>query len=358
MTNTEEKIRIGVSAEVERILRSDALAFGFTKKNDDTVVILNPLLNHLVENYFNEFNDREEKTIGDILAVLKKQGVSGSNSELNDIAAAIEIDLSESNKFFGEEKYDHIISFKPSRISASTVASINATKLTHSTAASYFRRLFSAYASLPRYRRERIIFKDNFDAIKRSIDEKKKVLVLTSKKDKDGKEKTNPATLSCYKIQTNVEQNYNYILVAEESRVFPLSLRRIVAVRVLNESASFTPKQLKNLQKREKYDPQYNANPDKETTVKIELSPHGQYLFQHLYVYRPEPDYIEGDKKQIYVFNNPWSQLIQYFSRFGSAATVIEPYEFYKQMRSFYLKAYNHYEKDLKKWEKKEGKDD
>ena len=83
---------------------------------------------------------------------------------------------------------------------------------------------------------------------------------------------------------------------------------------------------------------------ENEEEIIIKLTPRGQKLFQKLYVYRPIVESIDGD---IYTFKCSYSQIIQYFQRFGSNAIIVSPKSLGETFRNFFYYAHKEYKNNF-----------
>ena len=340
----EEKIKINVDREVYQTLINDAKAFEFFKPNGECN--RNKLLNTLIVNFSERFDSREADSVRRISACLQQSLPELSTEERISAARRIVGRGLDSSTGDNRGANDCVISLKPTAKTAGIIDYIESTQLSDCSLSSYFRRMFSAYASLPCYRRERIIFKGTYDRLKEAIERGKRVYVTTAgTKSAKFEPQVDKAIriISPYSIVTNDEQNHNYLLGARASGTFTMRLNRIDSVVLLDERSQFTEQELANLKWREHHDPQYNYRDSEHIPVRIQLNSKGKMLYEKLYIYRPNPERIEGERNDIFVFDCSWDQLFQYFIRFGHNVTVLEPPQLRAKFERFFHRAQMHY---------------
>ena len=176
---------------------------------------------------------------------------------------------------------------------------------------------------------------DNYNLLVKSINEKVKAcLVLTSQV------KYNPASI--FTIAANKDEFYNYILLEANNNTYTIRLSNINEVILLNDKAEFNKDSLTIFNKQIKYGLQYPVSKKEDNPVVVKLTKKGIKLFNDLYLYRPIPDKIEED---IYTFNAPYAQILQYFKRFGDDALIISPACLTNTMANFYYFANKTYKK-------------
>lgn len=96
---------------------------------------------------------------------------------------------------------------------------------------------------------------------------------------------------------------------------------------------------------------QYLSNEADVTHVRIRLSPEGIRRYRQWTFQRPMYSGIEGEKKDIYVFDIPYYQAIVYFFKFGQDAVVLEPDSLRERFRRMYEEALGAYGG----WQEREG---
>lgn len=326
-----DKIKIYVTAHIADILTKDTEAFEFFKK-DGTTLNKNALLTRLVVNYSDEFREKENE----LFHYLQKSiGARTRVSDQNLKALCFEISehLSDLSAAPNGEKFDKLISLKPTKESQPVIDYIEEYALEGSSLSEYFRNMFASYAALPQDKREGIIFKEQKNALLRAIKEKKKVFVCTTNS------VTRAIEIAPYALSTTKEELHCYLIATNGKGCIPLRLSRITSVTILNKDAEFDETQVSIFERMLVHGPQFTYSPY-EQEIKVQLSPKGIKKFQKIYLHRPIPVSIEKD---IYTFRCSYVQAVQYFSRLGPDAYVISPTQVRDEIQSFYRRGYNFY---------------
>jgi len=327
-----EKLKIYVTARIAEILTKDAEGFEFFKK-DGRTLNKNALLTKLVVNYHTQFAKEQEE----MLAFLTKRmpaDAAKNESRLNALCFDVCERINERNAAPDGEKFNALVSLKPTRESEPVLDFIERYELAGRTLSEYFRSMFASYAALPQDKREEIIFKPQYDAIMKAIKEKKKIF-LTMNNNRGTNIETSPYALSRSKEELHV------YLIAAGKACTTVRLSRIASVRQLTADATFSEQQIKTAEKMIAYGAQFPYRPDEETVV-VELTPKGIDKFKKIYVHRPIPSKVENNR---YYFDCSYIQIVQYFIRFGSDAKILSPQCVINDVCSFYRRALNRYEK-------------
>lgn len=323
-----EKLKIYVTPRIAEILAKDTEGFEFYKK-DGRTLNKNALLTKLVVNYHNKFAREQEE----LFAFLKERiHTAAAANTIDGLCFDILEKLNERNAAADGEKFNVLVSLKPTRESQPVLDYIEQYALSGRTLSEYFRSMFASYASLPQDKREEIIFQPQYDAIVRAIREKKKVFLSTTGR------KTN-MEIAPYAIANSKEEMHLYVLGVQKTCA-PLRLSRITKVTRLSADAVFTEENVKLAEKMIKYGPQFNYRAD-EREVVVELTQKGVERYKKIYVHRPVPDRVEGNR---YIFHCSYTQIVQYFVRFGGDAEVVSPQEVRDMVVSFHRWALWRYE--------------
>ena len=331
----EEKIKIYVTREVERILDKDAESFEFYKPSGK--LNRNALLTRLIVNYSEEYHARKSEMIDYIAEKLAAEGFAATYNNRALIGEITEhVQRTASPLTVG--KFDCPISLKPTRESAPVIAYIEGCLLGSVSLSEYFRNMFSAYATLSQDKRERIIFKEECEALERAIANKKQVFITLRNANRS------TLTLSPYALCNTKEELHGYLVAAsaKEMRGTSLRLSRVVSVKELPADAVFTDGCVAVMEKMLRYGPQFMYGRADEEAV-IELTEKGKALFRKMYVHRPVPDRIEGD---LYYFSCSHIQLRQYFVRFGEEAFVHKPMRLRADIFYFHKRAVKRISRD------------
>lgn len=327
-----EKLKIYVTERIAGILEKDAEGFEFFKK-DGRTVNKNALLTSLIVNYYKNFT-RQQTELLTFLKTKISSSVSVTEKNLNDLCFDLCEKLNERSAAPNGEKFDKLVSLKPTKESEPVLDYIERYCLMGRTLSEYFRSMFATYAALPQDKRELIVFKQQYDAVMAAIKEHKRVFI-TTRWGHDQKLECAP-----YEIVNSKEELHCYVLAATKS-CNPIRLSRIVSVTPLAAQAEFTPKQIELFGKMKTYGPQfiYGAN---DGEVLVELTAKGIDKFKRIYVHRPVPVKVENN---YYYFNCSRSQIVQYFVRLGGDAKIIYPQSVRDEVYNFHRRALDRYAK-------------
>lgn len=327
-----EKIKIYVTERIANILEKDAEGFEFFKK-DGRTVNKNALLTNLIVNYHNSFTQQQSE-----LLIFLKSKISSSadvnGKTLNELCFDLCEKLNERSAAPNGEKFDKLVSLKPTKESEPIIDYIERYCLSGRTLSEYFRSMFASYAALPQDKRELIIFKRQYEAVVKAIKEKKRVFITTRW---GFNQKIDCAP---FDVANSKEELHCYVLVATKS-CNPIRLSRIVSVTPLAINAEFTQKQIEMFGKMKTYGPQFIYGPDEEEVL-VELTAKGIDKFKKIYVHRPVPDRVENN---YYYFNCSHSQIVQYFVRLGADAKIVYPQRVRDEVYNFHRRALDRYSK-------------
>lgn len=324
----EEKIKVNISIEVENILTKDMELFEFFKPNGK--INKNSFFTTLINNYYEIYSNEENelsKTIYEFISTYIVQQ--------NDISKDLARLIMNKRNVFENDNNNISISIKPTKKSKIAFEYINDYLLRDISISAYYRQMFSSYCSKPQNIREQIIFKQNYHLVSKAIKENKAIYFTTTN---GGKYEVSP-----YKLVSSNEEMFNYLLAQNNKNEQPNNFRlsRINNVSILNKDLRISDNSILLLNKMIEFGPQYSIKDLELEPIIVELSESGINMFKTSYVNRPKPIKIESN---IYTFGCSYQQAFQYFSRFGSHATIISPNKLLKQMKQFYKTAYKHYE--------------
>ncbi len=306
-----EKIKIYVTKTVADVLVRDADFFGF-KKKDGITSNKNAFLSALILNYYDDFTNKQ-KVLGErVEKILKQTGLSDSKNLLlkNEIIEAFNKESTTSML----EKYDVLVSLKPTKETASLIDYIEGYLLNGASLSQYFRNMFTSYAYMPQDKRAEIIFKTQYNVIENAIKQNKKIFIVLN-----GGEKIE---VSPYAICRSKEEFYLYLLCSKNSYTMTVKLNKISSVVMLESEREISNNDVLVFNKMIKYGPQFLYNPSDEATI-IKLTENGVKKYKRFYVHRPIPDQID---KNLYIFNCSPEQVFQYFIKFGKDAEIVSPY--------------------------------
>ena len=341
-----DKIKIYVTAHIADVLEKDAESFEFFKKDGKTPN-KNAFLSRLVVNYSDEYNDGQAELFSLLKNTVQKHAHLQERA-LQELCFAIGEKINARAASPENEKFDKLVSLKPTKDTQPIVDYIETYCLNGCSLSEYFRNMFAAYAALPQDKRESILCKRQREALLQAIKEKRKVFLTVSH------DKKSTMELSPYALSTTKEELHCYVLGHDGHHCIPLRLSRVDTVTVLNERAEFTDLERSVFEKMLTYGPQFLCAPNEEE-VRVELTERGVKKFRKMYVHRPIPSKIEGS---VYSFNCSYNQIFIYFTRFGSDAYILSPERLRSDMHRFHTSASNHYFKRLRKGENHENKNE
>lgn len=323
----EEKIKITLPISTYEILLKDCENFEFIKS--DRELNRNLFINTLIINFYEEFSLDEETFHDELLKSIDLIPEQLKDDTFEKIIKAIE-KRSKSN-----DKSDKTItfSFKPTKLSSKAIEYINNVLIKYESISSYYRRLFNSYAHKPQNEREKIIFKENYNLLLKSIN--KNVQVCLSLK--SGSIYNNVSVSS---ISSSKDELYNYVLIQDENKPRTFRLAKINNVSLLSKKREISEEILSLFSRQIKYGAQYPIYTNENEIIKVRLSKTGKELFKRIYLYRPKPILIEDN---IYHFNCSYDQVVHYFKRFGCDAIIISPAILTIHMKKYYHKANRKY---------------
>lgn len=326
----EDKIKIYISKEVNDILIKDMELFEFYKKNQ--TLNKNDFINTLIINYHEAYQKKCNELYNQIVNKLNNETTRLDTSY---IAHNLVHSIESSNYHSENAKFDVPVSIKPTKKSSKTINYIQQCYLEGTTLSNYFRNLFASYTSLPKDKRERIIFKEHVEKIEEAIQRNCKIYFTTTSN-------PNKHIASCYSLSNSKEELFNYLLVEYKDRPFSFRLSRIDQIMLLNEAASFKSSTIEYLEKMKKNGPQFAY--EKEMEICVRLTEYGKRLFKKMYLHRPTPIRIEDD---CYYFDCSKNQIIQYFFRFENHAFVEYPKGIAEEMLNKYQASAAFYQENL-----------
>lgn len=328
----EEKIKIHVTKDVYDIILKDTESFEFYKK-DNISLNKNLFLTNLINNYYKIYQRKEENMINIIKSELKLENINDNN-----LAIRIVNKINRCSFIDKKEKFSSVLSLKPTKESIATLKYIESYLLNGASLSEFFRNMLTSYCSMPQDEREKIIFKEQYETIKKAINQNKKIVFTTTKY--DILHEADP-----YAIIDSKEEMHCYLLAKYKGICKTYRLSRITNVSIIKESIEIDEFEKELFNKMIEHGPQFNYENNEETII-IKLTKKGQDMYKSYYVHRPKVDYIEGD---YYYFSCSFNQLSIYFRRFGKEAFIVTPHELQHQFFHFYRNALNHYTTNLKK---------
>ncbi|MBQ9840556.1 MAG: WYL domain-containing protein [Erysipelotrichaceae bacterium] len=326
----EEKIKIYITKETMNILLKDMELFEFYKK--DGTLNKNDFINTLIVNYYERYHQSNQQLYDQIKSTLCAKSHC-EDYEINDVAYDILQLVEVKANRLESAKYDTLLSLKPTKKSSSVINYIQQCLLQGSTMSNYFRNMFTSYSLLPQDKREQIIFKEVYEQLKEAIALKRKIYFTT----------TNNATkhiISPYALSNSKEELFNYLLAEYDDKAYSFRISRITKVVILNEESKISNDVKRVLDKMMQYGPQFAITQEQE--ICVELTERGMQMFKRVYLHRPKPVRIEGNR---YYFECSTNQIFQYFFRYGKHAYVVSPRGMQDEMERNYHMALRMYQR-------------
>lgn len=324
-----EKYKIYLSEDTKTRLINDAELFEFTRP--DGTVNLNGFLKELIVNYFDQYrNDNDELLEALIADLTSAKGMKAKEaSALADRIITTYINAAEQTS--GKSA---VITLTVSGESYNVIRIIENNLLKDNSLSGYIKDMFQSYLSMPRNRREQIIFKQTYELLTKAIAENK-VITFTSTNSSQGK----AVYMEPYLIATSKEEQFSYVLCHNHTyyRDHTFRISRLRDVFVTNETFTVDPKVRETLTKIGRRSP-HSAAPDIHAVVR--LTDHGKQMYRMIVKNRPVVTTINGD---LYHFDWPEMQLEDYFRRFGKDAVVVKPKSLKNRLKNYYTDALEAY---------------
>ena len=322
-----EKYKIYLSEDTRSRLINDAELFEFTRS--DQSVNLNAFLKELIVNYFDQYRHETDELLGNIVNDLTSvKALKAKDAAV--IADKILKNYIRDNSAAGGKST--VITLTVSGPSYNILRIIENNLLKDTSLSGYIKDMFISYLSIPRNKREEIIFKDKFDVINEAIAEHR-LLTFTSG-DLRYKE-----TVAPYMTATSKEEQFNYLLChdsrTKKNRTFRIS--RLNDVFITSKTFEVDEKVKQELSEKAIRSP-HSMTSDIHAVIKMTES--GKQKFKVVIKNRPNVTKIEGD---LYHFDWPEMQLDEYFRRFGKDAVVISPRSLRSRLRNYYAQALTAY---------------
>lgn len=324
-----EKYKIYLSEDTKARLINDAELFEFTR--DDGTVNLNGFLKELIVNYFEQYRKDNDDLLNSVVNELTSVK-SMKSKEASALADKI-IRTYITNKETGSGK-STVITLTVSGESYNIIQIIENNLLQDNSMSGYIKDMFLSYLSIPRNKREEIIFKETYETINRAIAESRVLTFTSAFSGKKG-----PVHVEPYLIATSKEEQFSYLLCHghnyNNDHTFRISRMRNVFittdtfVRKKTVADRLTGIGMKH---------PHSAAP--EVHAVIQMTARGKQMYRMIVKNRPAVSEIDGDK---YYFNWPEMQLEDYFRRFGKEAVVLRPRRLKEKLQKYYSEAIEAY---------------
>ena len=324
-----EKYKIYLSEDTKSRLVNDAELFEFTRS--DGTVNLNGFLKELIVNYFDQYRKDNDELLDEMLNELTS--VKSMKAKDASVLAEKIIRTYINNKETGSGK-STVITLTVSGESYNIIKIIENNLLKDNSMSGYIKDMFLSYLSIPRNKREEIIFKPTYEAINKAIAENR-ILTFTSTNSKNqGTVRVEP-----YLIATSKEEQFSYLLChnSDYCKDHTFRISRLRNVFVTSDTFEKDDEISERLTKKGMRSP-HSAAPDIHAVVK--MTERGKQMYKMIVKNRPAVTTIEGDK---YHFDWPEMQLEDYFRRFGKEAIVIRPKSLKTKLHNYYKDALEAY---------------
>ena len=315
-----EKYKIYLSEETKTRLINDAELFEFTRA--DGTVNLNGFLKELIVNYFDQYRKDNDELLENMLSELTS--VKSLKSKDASVLADKIIKTYICNKEPASSK-STVITLTISRESYSIIKIIENNLLQDNSMSGYIKDMFLSYLSIPRNKREEIIFRPTYETINKAITERR-ILTFTTTNNKG------MSTVEPYLTATSKEEQFSYLLCHghDNNKDHALRISRLRNVFISSETFERNDTISKRLTDYGMRHP-HSASPDIHAIVL--MTERGKQMYKMIVKNRPA---IKGDK---YHFDWPEVQLIDYFKRFGKESIVIKPKSLKQKLIKYYEEA-------------------
>jgi len=324
-----EKIKINLSKKTLNDLLNDMTTFEYYKKNGE--INKNGFINTLLKNYFTIYDNMINSHIDTYTKIL-----SNHIYQENKVTEIVNDLIKEKTllPFDNSKNIETSISFKLINSNYSIFRVIENKYLAYQSISSFFRNLIESYLSLPKYKREQIIYLPTYELLTEAINDKRKIKIYLKNE--------NEKEILPYKVSTNKEEIYNYLVGLTPSKnkytVSSIHLSRIEYIYLLKEKYTLEDEDINKLERVIENGAQFPyTNP---CNAKIKLSNAGIKLYKKKYLNRPVPISVEDN---IYNFSCSYDQLSLYFFSFGKEAIVLEPEYLKTQLNKRYNEAISAY---------------
>ena len=306
----KNKKNLYVPEDIARVLENDARYFEIFKKNGkiNRNLFLSKILDGLI---FNNSQQVADITIG-------KELTNSNCKERKTYEWAIK-----------ETEYNKIVL-------SEVIKMADSKGMDH---ADFIRKMLFLYCKEPIYRREQIVFWDQYNRL---------IEVCRAKSPIAMKYKWSDAGLHYvipYSMAVGNEEMFNYLLCVEyykaKQQTRAYRLNRIEEFRSYNMDNTIEDTVTKNLELMKKYAPQYSINDDVDICVR--LTEEGRRNLNRVYHGRPVLYETNGD---IYKFKCSQDQAFIYFRKLGKDAVIVSPEKLKKRMKDFFTKAHDAYKEE------------
>jgi len=324
-----EKYKIYLSEDTKIRLINDAELFEFYR--NDGSVNLNGFLKELIVNYFEQYRKDNDELLSSMVEELSS--VRSLRSKEASVLAEKIIRRYINDKENASGK-SAVITLTVSGESYNVIKIIENNLLKDNSLSGYIKDMFLSYLSIPRNKREEIIFRQTYEAVNKAIAENRVLSFTSTNSSNRGTVYVEP-----YLIATSKEEQFSYLLCHgyryKADHTFRISrLRNVFVTSDVFERSAKIEERLNGIGMRHPH----SASPDIHAVIR--MSEKGKQTYKMIVKNRPAVTKIEGDK---YHFDWPVQQLEDYFRRFGKSAVVISPASLKNNLRKYYSDALEAY---------------
>lgn len=311
-----DKFKFNVSNYIYQSITNDAFRFGF-KENQK--INYNRFLNILIKNYYEVSKDK--------LDIISKKFPDVEKGEIKEI-------ISSSLLFNGikESIMPKNFTIRPDKESANIFLEIELKELRNITISDYMRLILLEFCSLKIYEKEKIIFKQNYEIIRKSIESKRKMYIVS---------RNSKFTFDCINVVQSPDDEHNYLVGKsyydnDISFVSSIKLSTIQSVISLDDEQTILEQDIDLINKNLENGPQFIGA--ELVNAKVKFTPGGIKMYDKCYNDRPICVAFD-EKENIMTFHNTIEHLFIYLKQFGRHALVLYPEELRTKLKDFYIKA-------------------
>ena len=335
-----EKINIYVPAKIKQQIDNDARLFEILK-NDHKTINRNRFLTLVLVGYYKFYTQENQQAYDAIYGILSSSTLSCSKVEELSRRIMNEVFPPTIPKRKGK-KPEHL-SFKPTEETAGIIDDIQKRSGAADYISQFLCRLLVSFCNKPMPEREKILFRDRFEAIADAIDNRRMISFSSIWDD------TKRHDVSPFTIASSQEEMYNYLVCVENDMKTGRPIVRSYRVNRITKilggpKAPALCDELRHLCERTaSISPQYAINSDTEICVKLNET--GMRLYNRIYYGRPEIDHIVNHNGYyLCFFRCSLDQVFHYFRRFGNqTAEIISPLSEREHMINFHRGALDTY---------------
>lgn len=194
----------------------------------------------------------------------------------------------------------------------------------------FFRRLFLEYSRYSQYEREKLLFKENYDELKRAIKGSNYINIkITGLKE----------NIKCrpLDIKNNKDEQNNYLITSNGVEIRTVKLCKVERIFISHER--FEKNSIENrflLEIDKEFDP-FTLNKD---IIKLKLTQNGELLYKRLQHNRPK---IKKITEGIYSLTTSKDKVFSYFFKFGREVEILEPEDLREKFKNELIETLKNY---------------